>query len=376
MRIRRVVVRTFAVLLALALLISAYVVVQVSREVTELLRVPSALWPSQVRVVEATGRQVTIEQVDGGPTWLTVGTVYGLAWETGSGQVGQVVVNDGERVQRRFRLLEGTLPAPGTLARYSREAYPRDATRAFPGLEVQELTIPGGAGDLPAWFVPGDRDTWAILVHGRGSARSEMFRLMHSAVAAGLPSLAMTYRNAPETGGGLTELGLSEWRDVEAAVRVARDRGARDVVLMGASMGGTLIASFLERSELARHVRAIVLDSPLFDLRATVHDAVGGAGVPKLLSSAGLRLAQWRSGVDLAAVAHLDDTSWLTAPALVWHGTSDDSVPVETSRRLAEAAPDLVTLHLVEGAGHVEAWNFAPKRYDRQVRKFLRAHAR
>jgi fermentation-respiration switch protein FrsA (DUF1100 family) len=46
-------------------------------------------------------------------------------------------------------------------------------------------------------------------------------------------------------------------------------------------------------------------------------------------------------------------------------------VPVATSRQLAKAEPKLVTTHFVEGAGHVEAWNFAPSVYDRRVREFL-----
>lgn len=361
--------------LVAALVASASMVVRISGEVSGLRRVSPDLWPSEVRVVDVARGRIMIEEVEGGPTWLTVGKTYGLDWGTGSGQVGTVLADRGDRVRRTFRLLEGSLPEAGTVARYSREAFPRDARRAFPDREVREVPVPGEDGPLPAWFLPGRSSTWAILVHGRGAARSEMFRLMRSTVAQGMPSLAVTYRSSPEVGGGETAVGLTEWRDLESAVRLARARGARDVVLLGSSMGGSIIASFLERSDLAGRARAVVLDAPLLQLRPAIDGSVSTRGVPGFLVTTSIWVEKLRTGVDLAAVDYLDDTSWLTVPALVFHGTSDGAVPATTSQRLSEAEPDLATTHLVEGAGHVESWNFAPRRYDRLVREFLRRHA-
>jgi fermentation-respiration switch protein FrsA (DUF1100 family) len=83
------------------------------------------------------------------------------------------------------------------------------------------------------------------------------------------------------------------------------------------------------------------------------------------------RIAGWRFDLDAAAVDYLDDTSWVTVPTLVFHGTDDRTVPFELARRLASAAPDLVQLELVDGAEHVEAWNLDPAHYDRTVREFL-----
>jgi len=58
-------------------------------------------------------------------------------------------------------------------------------------------------------------------------------------------------------------------------------------------------------------------------------------------------------------------------PILLFHGTDDDVVPIQTSEEFASALPDLVTFYPVEGAGHVQAWNVDPRLYERRLREFL-----
>ena len=68
---------------------------------------------------------------------------------------------------------------------------------------------------------------------------------------------------------------------------------------------------------------------------------------------------------------YLDDTSWLRAPALVFHGTADTTVPIATSRELAREQPRRVTLVTVPGTEHVRSWNTDPTAYDGRVARFL-----
>ena len=71
---------------------------------------------------------------------------------------------------------------------------------------------------------------------------------------AGWTSLVPTYRNdedVPAGPDGRYNLGLSEWRDLEAAVDHAVRSGAQEVLLVGWSMGGAIVLQFLDRSPLA-----------------------------------------------------------------------------------------------------------------------------
>jgi hypothetical protein len=218
-----------------------------------------------------------------------------------------------------------------------------------------------------------------VFVHGKGASRAEGLRALGPAVDAGLPSLLVTYRNDPEAPADASDrygYGATEWRDLEAAVRYAVDSGARRVVLFGASMGGAIVAGFLERSTEAEVVSGVVLDAPMLDLAATVEHGAAQrdlpvvGGVPDVLTGTARWIAGWRYDLDWAAVDHLP-ADWLEVPALVFHGTEDDLVPLSTTEELAADRPDLVTAVRVEGAGHVRAWNADPAAYERGVTRFL-----
>ncbi len=84
----------------------------------------------------------------------------------------------------------------------------------------------------------------------------------------GWTSLVTAYRNdrdAPRGPDGRYNLGLSEWRDVEAAMGYAVSHGARRILLLGWSMGGAIVLQALDRSPLSDYVVGVALDSPVID---------------------------------------------------------------------------------------------------------------
>jgi hypothetical protein len=97
----------------------------------------------------------------------------------------------------------------------------------------------------------------------------------------------------------------------------------------------------------------------------------GGGAVPAPLLWAAERMATVRYGVDWSAVDYLDDTSWVTVPTLVIHGTADPRVPMRQSVALKAAQPDLVTMKAFPGALHTEAWNADRQRYAELLRDWV-----
>ncbi|HEU4724790.1 MAG TPA: alpha/beta fold hydrolase [Candidatus Eisenbacteria bacterium] len=304
---------------------------------------------------------------------------WGLFGAAGGGRVGAILGRDGARVVRAFTPIDG-LPEPGDSVDIRLEAYQGDPLRAR-GLAYDDVTVPTELGPAPAWRIPGARGTWAVFVHGKGAARRQALRALGVVHALGFPALVITYRNdegAPPSPDGRYHYGLTEWRDVEAAVRYALANGARDVVLIGTSMGGGIVAAFLERSPLASRVSRAVLDSPMLDFGETIdwgvaHATLPGTRIPMpgVAGSVGKQFAAWRYGVDWKALDLKRGADAIAAPLLVFHGDADEIVPIATSRALAARRPDRVTFVAFHGAHHAEGWNVDSLRFQAALRDFL-----
>ena len=306
--------------------------------------------------------------------------LWGLRWPEGYAQAGRILHLTSRRVTRRLRLLNGDL-APGTRVRLTSFAFPDDPDDAF-RLPVQPVRYHSPLGRFPAWLTPGSRSTWVIFVHGKraappsGALRS--YPLLKLAADLGFPGLVISYRNdleAEPAPDGLHWYGLTEWEDLERAARYALEAGAGSLILAGYSMGGCVVMSFLRRSNLARSVQGVILDSPVLDLETTLKFAARNQGYPRLFYHAAKTLARTRFGIPWKKLNYLRDTGHLHAPTLVFHGGADTLVPLRTSQLLARSRPDLVRCVEVPGATHGRAWNLDPDRYERTAREFLESTA-
>lgn len=332
-------------------------------------------WP--VLVSDLDGDRVRLS----GPGAGLPGT-WGLCWADGYARVLPAQATEDADGTRRLAWREGD-PRPGTRAAMCPYAWP--ARPAVLGLPWGEVALPpararhghrGPAASHPsrsrAWrFGAAHNRDWVIFVHGRGSLRTQAFRSLPTVVASGWTALAITYRGDIEQGGGRSDLGAHEWIDLEAAVRYARDAGARRIVAVGFSMGGAIVAHFLHRSPLASGLSAVVLEAPVLDWDLVLRHHARRLRLPSALGSALLAASHLRSCCDPRAADHREHAARWTAPVLLIHGTGDPVVPVGCSDRLAEARPDLVTYLRVPDAGHVTAWNTDPHTYEIALARFL-----
>jgi uncharacterized protein len=212
------------------------------------------------------------------------------------------------------------------------------------------------------------------VVHGINGDPQAGLRLVPALHRAGLTSLLLTYREdqgAPASPDGLHHMGLTEWRDLDAAARYALAHGAKRLVLAGYSMGGAILAQFMERSPLARRVAGLVLDAPALSWKAILSFNASEMGFPSFAAAPvewaiGARIdADWSS---LDALRHPGD---FHIPTLLFHGTQDRLVPIATSERFAKELPRWVTYYRVPLAGHTEAWNVDPTLYESRLTAFL-----
>jgi pimeloyl-ACP methyl ester carboxylesterase len=256
---------------------------------------------------------------------------------------------------------------------------------AAAGLKASNVEVMTAVGPAPAWRIAGDRapwNVWAIHIHGLGSPRAGTLRGVQVAADAGLTSLVVSYRNdreGPSVGSGRSELGSSEVDDVRAAVRLARESGAEQIVLFGWSMGGAIALQLADDPEFRDVITGLVLDSPIVDWVSTIKANCVRAGLPARLGSLAV---PWLVSRRLSRVTgiptpiHLREFDWiarareLAVPTLILHGRADTSSPFELSARLRSLRPDLVHLEAFD-ADHTMSWNSDRERWRRVVSAWL-----
>ncbi len=325
-------------------------------------------WPMGTEVEAMRGDRIVLESTEESRR----PGVHGLEWQGGRAVVGPILGEDDDTVTRRLRDVDGYL-APEMEVAFNPTVWSGDPTAAF-GVPSTTVPIRSELGEMPAWLVPGRGRTWAIVVHGINATPQTGLRIVPALRRAGLPSLLITYREdlgAPESPDGFHHMGLTEWRDLGAAARYAFAHGAQRLVLVGYSMGGAIVAQFMQRSPFAPKVAGLVLDAPVLDWQAVLSFNATEMGFPSFLSkpvewAIGARIdADWAS---LDAIGHPDD---FRLPILLFHGTEDDVVPISTSDDFAAELPQWVTYFRVPAAGHTEEWNVDPPLYERRLAAFL-----
>jgi uncharacterized protein len=356
--------------LAVVLVVAAAIAAALAWHFSSFVLVPQFHnWPEDIRVERVGEGRITLERSED----TERPGLFGLDWQGGHAVVGEVFEVAEDSVTRRLRDVRGYLVAGMDVAigPYVQVGDPRQAF----GVRFSEPRVRGELGEMPAWLLPGRGDTWAIVVHGINSTPQDGLRIVPTLRRAGLPALLITYREdrgAPSSPDGFHHMGQTEWRDLAAAARFALSRGARRLVLVGYSMGGAVVAQFMQRSPLADRVAGLVLDAPVLDWRETFSFRASEMGLP---SFAGLPV-EWsidaRIDVDwdsLDAARHLEA---FQLPILLFHGSEDDVVPISTSEEFAAALPRRVAYFRVPRAGHTEAWNVDPALYEERLERFLR----
>jgi pimeloyl-ACP methyl ester carboxylesterase len=314
---------------------------------------------------------------------VTADGLFGLMTESDATVIGGIVsaeTSGGVSTVRRARVPGEPIPATGSAARLDAFVWPGDPDTAL-GLAFEEIEIEVEGGRTGAWYLEGSTDTWMIFVHGKGAPRNEALRLLPVAAERGYHAMVIDYRNdpgAPRDPSGRYQYGLTEWSDVAAAARYAKTNGGQNLIVVGYSMGGSNVMSYLLESPLRNQTVAAILDSPMLDFEATVdHGAaqitlpLTSIMLPQSLVSTAKWLAGWRFDIDWEALNYVERWRDLHTPTLIIQGTGDDTVPVGPAHELARIRPDLVTLVTPPGVGHVLAWNADPEGYEALVNAFL-----
>ena len=144
------------------------------------------------------------------------------------------------------------------------------------------------------------------------------------------------------------------------------------VTLYGVSMGAAtvLLTSALP---LPGNVRCIIADSPYSSPAAILGKVSRDMGLPEKPALAMMRFgAALFGGFSFDGVNCMEAVKHTRLPILLIHGEEDRFVPLEMSREIAAANPEMIRLVTFPGAGHGLSYLTDTDRYRHEVSEFCR----
>ena len=325
--------------------------------------------------------------------------IYGIIGQNGDAVIGKILNTNGNIIERELLQINGSLVtgdriagSAGLLLDEKTGIYKILGTSGWSGqatqgiytpksvvdIEYEDIFYQSDIGQFPAYLTSSGDDGVVIFVHGfRGDYSREVFAQLRAKdlMDMGFRSMIISYRNdrgLPKDPSGIFQYGVSEWKDIDAAIDEAR-KISENVVLWGISGGGGPVSSWIQNTDDISKVSGIIYEAPVISFWESVE--VNGAArfpwLPQGLFSYFKIVTELRYGVDFDSMDFRDAVINSDIPVLLFHGDDDEWVPVEMSDIIAESRNKNFTYIRSENVGHVTSWNADPENYVLQMSVFL-----
>lgn len=225
------------------------------------------------------------------------------------------------------------------------------------------LTTSDGV-ELAAWYTPPQNGVVVLSAHGFPGHRVAGVHALFARHGYGVLSWDM--RAQGESGGATCTMGFNEVYDAQAALEYALAQpGVEHVYAYGQSMGAVTV---IRAAAVEPRIEAVVADSAFYNLRAMSQNVMD---IP-LAGPLTIFFAELEAGIDTNQVSAVAVIGQLAPrPVFIIQGDADELIPLDSGRRLFDAAGEPRQLWLAPGAPHVGVMSLFPEEYERRVIAFF-----
>lgn len=255
-----------------------------------------------------------------------------------------------------------------------------DTSPKFVADNVEDITLSSRDGTkLSGWFFKGKSNKAIIFVAGLTQNRVDngYFALFiaHDLYMEGYSILL--YDSRGEGQSDPVRLGFgssSDGDDILSALDFLKSRGfdSHKVGIIGDSAGAIAV---IQNADRLTDVGALIVDSPAARFEPVVANILEhDYGVHKIFDPGIFFFAQKLYGVDIKSINPIDSIKKVPERKFLFlHGSKDDVIPVDDSKKLFESANKGSRLVIFNSAYHVETYKSDPNLYRKEVFGFLEA---
>lgn len=247
------------------------------------------------------------------------------------------------------------------------------------GLKYEDVTFRAldGSRTMQGWYIPVEGATKTIVFsHGYGANREEtwvpMYDLAHYAHRLNFNVVMFDYGFASQTDKDLATGGKKESQQLLGAIQYAKERGAKEVVVWGFSMGA---GTALQAALVSKDIDGMILDSTfLLEPDTLYHNIKNNIDLPRHPSLEIMKMIfPVLNGTGLNQIPYTKVKSQdYPFPILFLHGTLDEKAPYPIAEELAANQTNPYSESwIIEGSHHELLFREHPREYLRRVSAFL-----
>ncbi|MDX1926418.1 MAG: alpha/beta hydrolase [Pirellulaceae bacterium] len=238
-------------------------------------------------------------------------------------------------------------------------------------LPVTEFVLESDSGStIHGWHIRSDKGRGVIvLLHGIRSSRLGMLNRARMLHELGYSSVLIDLQAHGESDGRYIAIGHLEKHDVRSAVEYARREHPQESIgLIGVSLGG---AAALLATPL--NIDGMVLESVYTDIGDAIHNRVAARlGVLATVPTAVLKMQlSPRLGISPSQLRPIDHIADVDCPMFIASGTQDLHTTESDTQTLFSHASEPKELWLVEGAAHVDLFQYSSLEYTKRIGSFF-----
>ncbi|MBI2618617.1 MAG: alpha/beta fold hydrolase [Ignavibacteriales bacterium] len=250
------------------------------------------------------------------------------------------------------------------------------------GIPQEDVTLETSEGHLlRGWLVAQTKRKakgTVIYLHGVGDCKTAGVQLSRLLFRRGFNVFLYDSRAHGESGGAYCTYGYYEKYDVSIAINYLlkrREIRVGKLGVFGTSMGAAVA---VQAAAIDDRIKAVVAEACFTDLRTIAVDYQ--RRIIKLpwhfLRNVALSRSQTIARFKAHEVSPLLDIQKLRIPVLFIHGTEDQLINYEYSKKLYHHANEPKEIVLVPGANHTDVWEISGFAYERKVISFFTQHLR